>query len=355
MNRYEKQSFIQIFLGYFISISIFIILLGYLYFHQQKNFILQTTAMNMHQFILKLKHSKFTYKQPFYSFEIVKKTKVERALPTKIDNYYYKAFSNHIIIKAESSLIDKQINHLLIVTVSIQACLIIFFGILSYILTKQSLRPMVETISHFDRFTKDLVHDLNTPVTSILINTNMLTKTATPKQLLKIQRIETSAKDILALYANLEVILDENNLSKSEIDIQKILTELIDRYRLIYPQISFDLQVSNPRIYSNIDALKRILDNIISNSCKYSKQNQPFVKIEVENGQITIIDNGKGIKYPKKIFERNYKENTNGHGIGMHIVHRLCYLLDINIQIESKEDIGTKVVLKSSQSFASAN
>ena len=82
----------------------------------------------------------------------------------------------------------------------------------------------------------------------------------------------------------------------------------------------------------------------MSNSSKYSSANSK-IKIIYKNKKLTIQDNGKGIKYPKKIFERRYKETEQGYGIGMHIVHRLCDNLNIEISIESKENIGTKIEL----------
>ena len=66
---------------------------------------------------------------------------------------------------------------------------------------------------------------------------------------------------------------------------------------------------------------------------------------ETTKDTITIEDNGKGMKYPQKIFERSYKENQIGHGIGMHIVHRLCSELNIKIKIKSIQNVGTTVEL----------
>jgi two-component system OmpR family sensor kinase len=123
---------------------------------------------------------------------------------------------------------------------------------------------------------------------------------------------------------------------------------VIDTYKLIYPHIEFEFDTSSSiSVYTNANALKRIVDNIVSNSCKYSKKENPKVTITVDTHHLTIEDNGKGIKYPQNVFSSNYTENanTNGHGIGMYIVHRLCSALSYQINIESKEGIGTKIKL----------
>ena len=346
MKNYEKKAFIQIFLGYFISVSIFVLLLGYLYLNQQKMFIMQKTAMNMHQYLLKLKQSGFTYEQDGYGYETINKIKLKQPLPLKRGDVYIKVFSKRYVVTISSLLVDKEIYDLKVFTIILQIILLSFFAMISFILTKRSLKPMVDTISHLDRFTKDLIHDLNTPISSILINSKMLEKSADEKDMKKIKRIEDSAKNISSLYSNLEILLDEKNLIKKNIDLKIILDDIVDTYKSIYPNIEFTLEVFGSNVKTNETAIKRILDNIISNSCKYSIDINPRVDVKFINNKLIIKDNGKGMKYPKKIFERNYKEVESGHGIGMHIAHRLCSELSIQMDIKSEKENGTIVELR---------
>jgi len=343
MNKYEKKSFIQIFLGYFISVAIFVLILGYLYFIQHKTFIMQQTAMNMHQFILKLKETNFNYEKIGYSFDMVDYIKVKVALPIKDDDVYYKAFTNNLVIYVDSNIVDSQIKKLKDYVITFQFILLFIFAMISYILAKRSLQPMIEAFNHLDNFTKDLIHDLNTPVTSILLNTKMLKKEATDNTIKKINRIENSAKNISSLYSNLEILLNGTKLSKKSFDANLIIEDTIIEYKIIYPHINFEYEKQIININSNNIAIKRILDNIMSNACKYSKSDNPYIKIEFKNNTLYIKDNGKGIKYPKKIFKRNYKEDDNGYGIGMHIVYKLCNELNHNINIKSVQHIGTEV------------
>ena len=346
MTKYEKKSFIQIFLAYFISVGLFIIILGYLYFTQHKTFILQKTAMDMHQFILKLKQSDFDYSKIGYRYEMVDFIKVKKQLPIKKDGAYYKAFTNNLIVYIDAPLVDKQISKLKIYVLSIQFALLLIFALISYFLAKRSLVPMIEAFNHLDNFTKDLIHDLNTPVTSILLNTKMLKKEANENSIKKINRIENSAKNISSLYANLEILLNGTKLSKGEFNLSDIIEDLISEYKIIYPNIEFKYNKQNIIIYSNSIAIKRILDNIISNACKYSSKEKPYINIEFKNNILYIKDNGKGIKYPKKIFQRNYKEDDNGYGIGMHIVYKLCSDLNHYINIQSIQHEGTCVSIE---------
>ena len=51
------------------------------------------------------------------------------------------------------------------------------------------------------------------------------------------------------------------------------------------------------------------------------------------------------IKDIKKVFQRYYKEQERGIGLGLHIVEKLCNELNIGLAIESKVDHGTKITL----------
>lgn len=308
-------------------------------------FIIQKTAMKMHTYMMKLYESNFAYKKSGFSYETTKNAFVDRKIPQKINSLYVKSFHKGILIKVRSEIIDDKIKNIKIWTIFIQIILITFFGLISWMLAKNALKPMIEAVSYLDRFTKDLIHDLNTPISSILINTKMLKKDSSELMIKKIDRIEQSAKNIISLYDNLEILLDEDNLGKEEFNLSIPLNQIIETYQSIYPQIIFNFDNKEILISSNKDAIKRIIDNIISNSCKYSNNTKAIININYENNTLTIQDNGKGIKYPKKIFQRNYKENDKGYGIGMHIVHRLCSELEIKIDIKSDENMGTRILL----------
>jgi signal transduction histidine kinase len=103
--------------------------------------------------------------------------------------------------------------------------------------------------------------------------------------------------------------------------------------------------------------LSIIINNLISNALKYSKDNNEIsIVISGENGIIECVISDFGIGIPskdlEKIFDQFYRsksiENSDikGTGLGLSIVKRLCTLLNINIEITSEETIGTTVILR---------
>lgn len=349
MNKYNKKALIKFTLIYFLSTAFFILILGYLYFVQQKTLILQRYALSMHQYIVTQKQTNYTHIKEGYSYKFIPTVEIRYELPSKKDGFYTKIFprinnKNNILIRVQANIIDNEIQKAKQLIILWQILLHVIFLLISVILAKISLKPMNETISHLDRFIKDLIHDLNTPATAILLNSKMLYQDISDEKVLKkINRIERSAKNIASLYENLEILLNKN-IKKTKINLLPILNQKVENYKLLYPHIQIHKDQKDMIVFTNEKAIMIILDNILSNACKYSSQN-PSINIHFEQNTLSINDNGKGIKFPEKVFERSYTESENGHGIGMHIVHRLILELNMHIKIFSKEKKGTTIVL----------
>ena len=347
-DKFYKSAFYKIFLSYFISTLLFILLSTYLYIKKQKLAIFQETSMNMYIYYLKLKESSFKYEKEGYSYKITLCATVTNKLPI-LDlsgEYYTKVFSSFYQINIEKQIINVYIDNLYKKTLTVSILLIILFFILSWFLTVISLKPMKNTISHLDRFLKDLIHDLNTPIASLKINLKIMQKKDT-KNILKNEheRIQKSINYISSLYQNLSTTL-EKDLPKERVNLNYLIKEIIPSYEKLYPKIIFHIKVDEIFVMTNKNAILRIIDNIISNSCKYSKEENALIKIYFKKNILIIEDNGKGMKYPQRIFERNYQENTSsGYGIGAHIIYRLCNTLKHDIKIESKINIGTKIFI----------
>ena len=200
---------------------------------------------------------------------------------------------------------------------------------------------MKEALSLLENFLKDLIHDLNTPATSILLNSKLLRRRGDFEE---INRIELSAKTIASLYKNLELITPHQIVKDETIVLEKIVDERVEILKKIYPKIEFIVQMQHFMIQSNKNAIERIIDNLLTNACKYNKKNGQ-VKISIEKSKLIIEDTGIGIKDTKKVFQRYYKENDSGLGMGMSIVKQLCNILNITIDIKSELKSGTRIEL----------
>ena len=215
----------------------------------------------------------------------------------------------------------------------VQLALLALFAFISYRLAKNALKPLEESILTLDKFAKDLIHDLNTPVTSIKLNMKLLKRDPDFEKNKALQRLNRSVYTISELHENLTILLQEETFQMQEVKLFDIVLEVVQTQKQIYPHIDFDIQNSMLKIKINPNAMKQILQNIISNACKYNSKNG-FVKIYVKNSKLYIEDSGKGIKNPKKIFERSFSDE-NSSGIGLDIVKRLAKSMDIDIEVKS--------------------
>ncbi|MCF6172389.1 MAG: HAMP domain-containing histidine kinase [Campylobacteraceae bacterium] len=217
--------------------------------------------------------------------------------------------------------------------IALQILLLLMFAFLSYKLAKNALKPLQESISKLDKFAKDLIHDLNTPVTSIKLNMKLLKKDENFISNKALQRLNRSVYTISELHENLTILLQEETFQMEEVDLFDIVQEIMQIQKQIYPHINFETQNTVFKMKINKNAMKQILQNIVSNACKYNTKNG-FVKIYTKQNRLFIEDSGRGIKHPQKIFERSFSEE-NSSGIGLDIVKRLVKSMNISIEVIS--------------------
>jgi signal transduction histidine kinase len=164
----------------------------------------------------------------------------------------------------------------------------------------------------------------------------------------KINRIETSVANILNLQNHLRSYLENHSLQKEEFDLKTLIDEQINDIQKSYPDISFSTDLQKNTLFTSRDAFSRVMINILTNAAKYNRANG-FVKITYRDNTLHVEDSGKGIRNPKRIFERFYKEQTRGIGIGLHIVKKLCDELHIKIDVKSRVGEGTTFMLNLSK------
>lgn len=199
-----------------------------------------------------------------------------------------------------------------------------------------SLNPLRKSLFILQEFMRDIIHDLNTPISSIIINLKMI-----PNPTQEIKVIQQSVNILASLHKNLDNYCNSPILLKEEISIKEIITKQSDFFNSIYDYIDWNISLNKDvRIESNYDAIERIIFNLLNNACRYNTTNG-FIKIILKDKRLIIINDSYGIKNPSKVFDRFYKEGNRGLGIGLHIVHKLSQELNIKIKLEVKDKIVT--------------
>lgn len=227
-----------------------------------------------------------------------------------------------------------------------------FMMVLGYFILRQVLKPMRDALHLLDRFIKDTTHELNTPVTAIITNIEMIDKSSLDERLLKkINRIEIGAKTISNIYEDLTFVTLNNQIisNNEEINLSNVLKQRIEYFNSIatMKKINFDLNIKDDVfIVCDMKKITKLIDNILSNAIKYNKI-AGFIKVNLNDNILSIEDSGKGIEKEnlKTLFERysRFDKSVGGFGIGLNIVSLIAKEYNLKIDIKSQIDVGTTV------------
>lgn len=121
---------------------------------------------------------------------------------------------------------------------------------------------------------------------------------------------------------------------KEYVILVDVIQSFISEKELVYPQISFNLNdIVYSRIYCNIDGLRMVFDNLLSNSIKALKNissPQVLITMQMLNGLLKVYfeDNGCGIPDEDAPFIFNVSfSRTGGTGIGL--ASSLAYMKEL--------------------------
>ena len=214
---------------------------------------------------------------------------------------------------------------------------------ISALFSYYALQPLEKALKLNEEFVKDMLHDFNTPLATLKINFKLLQKKFGSAE--ELHRAENAISKILDLQSNLHYYLNRNVLSRDEIVLDAVVNERIERFKELYPDLGFHTRIA-PQVllFVNKEAFLRILDNLLSNACKYNNAHGS-VSVELQGHLLHIKDTGIGIKHPEQVFDRYYREHERGIGIGLHIVKKLCDEVHIRISLKSEQGHGSVFTL----------
>ncbi|MCB2355261.1 sensor histidine kinase [Clostridium estertheticum] len=204
----------------------------------------------------------------------------------------------------------------------------------------------------------NISHDLKTPLTVVLgyIETIKLDNNISKDERdLLLSNVYTKALEVISLIneffdlAKLES--GDKDITISRVNINEICRKsLLEFYENLTSkgyEVSIDIPSINIFVLGNLDAIHRIMNNLISNAIKYGSDGKYLgLKLTYDDNcsYVEICDKGKGIEEINvdRVFERMYtlEDSRNklyqGSGLGLTITKRLVEKLGGKISLESK-------------------
>lgn len=223
-------------------------------------------------------------------------------------------------------------------------------AVIGYYLASLFISPIINERKKLNNFIKDTTHELNTPITAILMSTG---KDA-PLTQKNLQRINLSAKRISEIYKDLVYLFlqDSNNKPHiEELQLDKIIEQQLEYFQSFSQKkrLTINSKLEPTTFKIDKENFSRLFNNLISNAIKYNKIGG-FINITLKDSTLIIEDGGIGIKKDrlKDIFNRYYRgtKEQGGFGIGLNIVYHICKTYNIEIEVESQETKGTTFKLK---------
>jgi signal transduction histidine kinase len=210
-------------------------------------------------------------------------------------------------------------------------------------------------------FTRQLVHELKTPLTSLLATSQLLSEETRASRLEKLagyvwegasslnKRIDELHDFIRGEIGNLKVEL-------KPLDIERLLRSLVEETKVYINQhgMSIKLEIKSgalPAVSADEERVRQILFNLINNACKYASAGKKIIiRATADAGAVTIEvkDYGPGIPREKKrmLFKPGYQisrtgESQDGLGLGLTLCKMLVELHGGAIRVESEVGRGS--------------
>ena len=281
------------------------------------------------------------------------------------------------IVTSISSMLP-EVESLIMDVVMVLAMILIFT---SMILTAWIYKSIVTPIHHLQVATKKITdgnldfempaggsnisHDLKTPITAVkgYVEGLMDGVADTPeKQEKYIRTIYNKANDMERLINELTFYskIDTNRIPYhfDRINVNDYFADCVEELSIELEEQNIELAYfnyvdENVQVIADAEQIKRVINNIVSNSIKYIDKPKGYINIRVKDVgdfiQVEIEDNGKGIatKDLPLIFNRFYRTDASrnsskgGSGIGLSIVKKIIEDHGGKVWATSKENTGT--------------
>lgn len=234
-------------------------------------------------------------------------------------------------------------------------------GKILYSILKQNNKYYNDRISELEKSNKDYqeyidtwVHEIKTPITSarlIIENEKNVTTLRIDDELRKIDNL---VEQVL-YYARSTVM--EKDFKVEKTTLKNIVNTSIKTYSKLLIQANAHVSMSNIDVPICVDvkSCSFIIGQIISNAIKYRHGTLELKFTSVcENNEIKLIiqDNGIGIAtadiprvFDKGFTGENGRKYPKSTGMGLYLCKKLCKKMNIKLDLESKREHGTKIIL----------
>ncbi len=212
---------------------------------------------------------------------------------------------------------------------------------------------LTDVVQRDREFNADVSHELRTPLAVIRGAVELLLSRPdlddkTRSRLGRIERAEQQCTDLISAL----LLLSRNERGHGATDVARLAEQLLDVHRAQLGGKPLELRIEGQRglvVDAPEAAVAVALGNLIGNAVKYTSSGEVIVQVGAES--VRVIDSGPGLSAEDaaKLFERGYRGThagySQGGGIGLSIVRRLCELYGWDVRVAPGRERGVVAVL----------
>lgn len=220
-----------------------------------------------------------------------------------------------------------------------------------------------------DQFLSIASHELKTPLTALKLQTGMRQRLIDKQKINHIEldyfqkNIIDDKKQIDRIIRLVDDMLDISRIKSgklsfdfTEIEVNHFMDEILQRFHPEFSEKKCNLIFESiPETFCLWDShrIEQVMINLLSNSLKYGRNKDVFVKLEKlpEHIAIKVIDQGEGIDSINKekifeLFERANKDQAiSGLGLGLYIVRQIVQSHQGKIEVLSEFEKGSTFII----------
>jgi two-component system OmpR family sensor kinase len=370
--------FMVVYLG---SLSILATWVGYLYYMDQKNSLIEKMHLEMRykaksinaklEYYHKNQSEQFTFYEDGYDIalydnkrNLIASTFIDATIDfTKlfytddVDHYLietlYKEYLDVKYIVIRKPIDMDKLNNIIKQIGYVAFYGFVFILFVALLLSKIMLSPIKKSIASLTKFMKDATHEMNTPISTILMSYEHMDKSnLNKKQLRSLDRIDIATKTLSSLYRDLSFASfhDYIQYEDTPLDVKEVIMERVKYMDTLihFKELVITTNLQHKTIYMDKRKLILLIDNLLSNAIKFSKKNGQ-IEVTLTDQYFSVKDNGLGISKEdqKNIFERFKSSNSlhGGFGVGLDIVSQICKEYHMQIILDSEPSKGSEFKL----------
>lgn len=225
---------------------------------------------------------------------------------------------------------------------------------------QQNIKQIQEVSENRKKFIGNLTHEIRTPLTSIIGYSSLVKNERVKEKKVVLEycdKIYEEGKYIEKISQKLMdlLLLENGNIEIEEVNLSEQLWEIVKELQNLFTDVKYEIKIEeNVFVKADRVLVKSLIFNLVKNAIS-AYEKDAIVRIELQkNKEIHIIDYGKGIppdeldkiKEPFYTLSKDRNRTFSGMGLGLSLCIKIVEVLKGKLDIESKENEGTKIIVK---------